>query len=156
MICEDIKLKLWECKAKILAKNQGIPFYIRCKITYEKNNPYTNIDLNKINGKFNIYIPIHKLKSNDEILVSIFHEYGHHIYNNTDKIKLKILKIYYDENNYIRFHDDKQCTDEERFEEDFCETFGRIVCFGFKPKDEEISHLINNIISIGISKISKI
>jgi hypothetical protein len=95
------RLKKIEEKAKIIAKENRIPFPFRCNITYRKGKNFHSVgycDKSKpaVDGKFNIYIYSPYVMSSElQILITIFHEYGHFLHDRTPNDTIfSLIKIY--------------------------------------------------------------
>lgn len=119
-------LKQMESKAEKIAKNKNIFFPFRLKIKYGKGKSFASIgysgDYNKkINGKFDIYIFSTLVMAPEiDILITIFHEYGHFIYYHAP---LKTIWPLWDLDYIKKF---PRLTPTNEFEEDFSELFAYI------------------------------
>lgn len=149
------RLKKIENRAKAIADKKNIPFLIRCKILEEyerKPDSYTSIGFTyqyeqMKDGKYciNIYRS-YGMDSEQELLKTIFHEYGHLIDFCTPKQTKNDLRILYEDNKFPR-------TWFGTYKEDFVELFASYM-LDLIPLDNEISRIMNEIILNGVAVLS--
>jgi hypothetical protein len=120
-------LRKMESKAETIAKNKQISFPFRVRIIYEKGKSFVSIGFSydyskKTDGKFDIYIYSTLVMAPEEdILKTIFHEYGHFIYYHAPTKTLIPFGGLYFNNKFPKL------TPTNDFVEDFCELFAYLI-----------------------------
>lgn len=148
------RLNKIETKARQIAINKNIPFLVRCEILDEmdrKPEAFSSIGFHfefeqMVNGKYKIFIYKQCAMAPElDILITIFHEYGHFInYCTSNKTKKPFLDIYFS-NQLPKFYG--------YYDEDFPELFARYM-LDLVSIDTHVSTILNNIIQEGISNLS--
>lgn len=149
------RLEKIEKHAKIIADKKKIPFLVRCKILEgheKKPDSFTSIGFGyqyeqMKDGKY--FINIYRQNSmapEKEILLTIFHEYGHFIDCYTSSQTKSPLKDLYDNNKFPKKW-------YGTYTEDFAELFARYI-LDLVSLDDSIIKMINAIIIEGVAVLS--
>ena len=148
------RLNKLENKARQIAINKNIPFLVRCEILDEmkrKPDSFSSIGFHyefeqMVNGRYRIFIFRQcAMASELDILITIFHEYGHFIdYCASIKTKTPLRDIYFLDQlpKYYGSYD-----------EDFPELFARYM-LDLVSIDTHVSTIIDNIIREGVANLS--
>jgi|GEM_PF-4031977 len=149
------RLKKIENRAKIFADKKDLPFLVRCKILEEnERNPdsFTSIGFGyryeqMKEGKYFVYIyRQNSMAPEMEIILTIFHEYGHYIdYYVSSETKSPLIDLY-DNNKFPKKWYGS-------FTEDFAELFARYI-LDLISLDDTTVEMLNAIISEGVAVLS--
>lgn len=148
------RLKLLEEKAKKIADEKKIPFPFQCEIKYQRGKSFYSVGCSyrkdiKINGKFPIYIySSYTMLSEIEILLTIFHEYGHFVYDFAQpNAKIQLNRLFIEKKFPI--------LTKGGLVEDFSECFANIIVKNLYLVDKGASNQIENLICNSILNLEK-
>lgn len=147
------RIKALEDKAKIISESHSIPFSFQCEILHKPGEKFNSIGFSdthspKVDGKYKIYIYSKYVMINEEqILLTIFHEMGHYIFQfSSISSSMCLIRTYSTNSKFPKL------TRTGDFVEDFCELFAYLM-LGKITVDDEIIIVVQKMVKSSIPRL---